>query len=161
MNKQLADRARSANQAQQQAAALRREADRASMIGETRDLLLRRLERLGIDADDGELSEFDRGVAFTLEVTDDATLIIDVRKTSNEVTTNARLTACDQLYLDLPPGQLERTSPGGVYGHYNLSEHSAYTTQIETIADLGKVLELIERAREQWQTKHRGRRPAA
>jgi hypothetical protein len=94
-----------------------------------------------------------------LSVCDDATLELvyeekynhTVKATLPQVT--AHVVPCDQLYWDLPPGQLKKEPGGGTYGCYGLGRYSRIEN-IESLADLGAAIELVEQARAQWHKKH-------
>lgn len=64
----------------------------------------------------------------------------------------ARVRACDQLYWNLPPGELTKGGGGGSYGCYGLDQ--AHNVVVTSLTELGAAIAKVRSAREQWNRKH-------
>lgn len=145
----IADRAIQAYEASEQVKAAEKEAKRARERAEVIETIGRRAEVFGIDFDADKLHGSDGGYwTYKIPVDDDAELVFNVRPMSG---LHVSVSPCDQLYWDLPPGQ-ERKEPGegGTYACYSLSKDR----EIATLADLGRELQRVRLARDQWKSRH-------
>lgn len=156
----IADRALAAHQADEEAKRLRREALTVERKAQAFNAISQAAEPFGVDIEMDALkpeSVYLRNATrwrVEVPIEPDVTLRFWWEWTWQEIeklTINVKVT--DQLYWDLPPGQNEKGPGGGTYGCYGLGE--IHARNIETLADLGAVIERVRSAREQWQNKHK------
>lgn len=95
----------------------------------------------------------------SVELNEDATLQITrnrpdtVGGAADLALIEAKVVPCEQLDWDLPPGVFEKGPGGGTYSCFGLDSR---TRKVTSLADVGRQLEKIAKARTSWQTKNLG-----
>lgn len=110
--------------------------------------VMRAAEVLGIEVDCAGLSRSATIWRVTAKVDDDASLLFEKYEGGG---LDMRLVPAPQLYWDLPPGEEEKGPGGGTYACYGLD--STYM-KVVTLADLGRQIVKVRKARELWKKKH-------
>ena len=144
----VADRAVQAYEARAAAEAAEKEAATARQRALAIEAIGRKADVFGIGFDAVDLKEgYYNSWSLEVPVDDDASLVFNYRGADGVWVT---VKPCDQLYWNLPPGQETKGPGGGTFQCFNLSRDR----RIETLADLGKEIQHVRKARESWCKKH-------
>lgn len=147
----IADRALAAYESEQEQNRIQAELKEEATRGAALVTIMAAIERLGLELDDRTLERHGSVWRLEVQVDDDATLLFDVTD-SGGLTMMVKPT--DQLYWDLPPGQDKKLPGGGTYACYGLNRDFLTVT---TLADLGRQILKVRKAREHWRAKHETR----
>lgn len=150
----IADRALAAYESEIEEKRLADELSREQSRGRAVVAIMAAAESLGIDVDPDAVGLISMSYVprwqLIVQVDDDASLHF-LFQDDVEGNISMQVKAADQLYWDLPPGQKVKPAGGGTYGCYGLN---ADQMKVSSLADLGRQIAKVRKARERWQAKH-------
>ena len=150
----IADRAVAAYEAEKEAVRLEKEAAELRGREEASRIISEEASRLGIPVDTRNLKGGTvLGWNLKAKLDDDTSITFVYRHSKYDpAEIEMRVSVCDQLYWDLPPGQEKKERGGGTYGCYSLSNVNG--KRVSTLSEIGEAVTKVREARQSWRKKH-------